>query len=177
MNTCKQKKFTLIEILAAVAIMAILAGIATGVVGYVRNKTKEARTIATIEIIKTALEQYKEKFGYYLPISKGSYVAFHTDKVTSNSNAPAENKKNFNQFVNYTSFIGQGKINGSASGSHNYLIKDGYGQPIYYCYPGKVNKGSYDLGSLGSDGKSGDGDSTTPDGTFGAGDDITNCKQ
>lgn len=177
MNTCKQKKFTLIEILAAVAIMAILAGITTGVIGYVRNKTKEARTIATLEIIKTALEQYKEKFGYYLPISNGEYVHFHTDSVTSVNNAAANNKTNFNQFINYQSLIGQGTISGSASGNHYYNINDGYGKPIYYCYPGQVNKGSYDLGSLGADGKSGKGDSTTPDGTFGAGDDITNCKQ
>ena len=177
MNTCKQKKFTLIEILAAVAIMAILAGITTGVIGYVRNKTKEARTIATIEIIKTALEQYKEKYGYYLPISKGNYVEFHTDSVSNADNAATDNKKNFNQFINYQSLIGQGKASGATSGKHHYTINDGYGKPIYYCYPGRVNKGSYDLGSLGSDGKSGKGDSTTPDGTFGAGDDITNCKQ
>ena len=59
MTINKQKKFTLIEILAAVAILAILAGITTGIIGYVRAKTSEARTLGTIEIIKVALEQYK----------------------------------------------------------------------------------------------------------------------
>ena len=171
MITCKQKKFTLIEILAAVAILAILAGITTGIIGYVRAKTNEARTLATIEIIKVALEQYKEKYGYYLPISKGNYVKFRTDIVTDSAN-PAKN--NFNQFVDYNSFIKQGTAVGNA-----YEIHDGYGKDsyIWYCYPGRVNKGSYDLGSLGADKKSGDGGANTPDANFGAGDDITNCKQ
>jgi prepilin-type N-terminal cleavage/methylation domain-containing protein len=172
MITNKQKKFTLIEILAAVAILAILAGITTGIIGYVRAKTNEARTIATIEIIKVALEQYKEKYGYYLPISKGNYVKFRTDAVTNVANAT---KDNFNQFVDYNSFIKQGTAVGNA-----YEIHDGYGKDsyIWYCYPGKVNKGSYDLGSLGADKKSGDGGASTPDeDNFGAGDDITNCKQ
>ena len=172
MMTNKQKKFTLIEILAAVAILAILAGITTGIIGYVRAKTSEARTLATIEIIKVALEQYKEKYGYYLPISKGNYVKFRTDAVTNVANAT---KDNFNQFVDYNSFIKQGTAVGNA-----YEIHDGYGKDsyIWYCYPGKVNKGSYDLGSLGADKKSGDGGASTPDAaSFGAGDDITNCKQ
>lgn len=172
MITDKQKKFTLIEILAAVAILAILAGITTGIIGYVRAKTNEARTLATIEIIKVALEQYKEKYGYYLPISKGNYVKFRTDAVTDVTKAT---KDNFNQFVDYNSFIKQGTAVGNA-----YEIHDGYGKDsyIWYCYPGKVNKGSYDLGSLGADKKSGDGGAATPDDeTFGAGDDITNCKQ
>ena len=172
MITDKQKKFTLIEILAAVAILAILAGITTGIIGYVRAKTSEARTLATIEIIKVALEQYKEKYGYYLPISKGNYVKFRTDIVTDSAN-PAKN--NFNQFVDYNSFIKQGTAVGNA-----YEIHDGYGKDsyIWYCYPGKVNKGSYDLGSLGADKKSGDDGATVPDAdTFGKGDDITNCKQ
>ena len=175
MITCKQKKFTLIEILAAVAILAILAGITTGIIGYVRAKTNEARTLATIEIIKVALEQYKEKYGYYLPISKGNYVKFRTDSVSSAANAADENKTNFNQFVDYNSFIKQGTAVGNA-----YEIHDGYGKDsyIWYCYPGKVNKGSYDLGSLGADKKSGDGGADTPDAaSFGKGDDITNCKQ
>ena len=171
MITDKQKKFTLIEILAAVAILAILAGITTGIIGYVRAKTSEARTLATIEIIKVALEQYKEKYGYYLPISKGNYVKFRTDAVTDVDKAT---KDNFNQFVDYNSFIKQGTAVGNA-----YEIHDGYGKDsyIWYCYPGKVNKGSYDLGSLGADKKSGDGGADTPDANFGAGDDITNCKQ
>lgn len=174
MNTGKQKKFTLIEILAAVAIMAILAGITTGIVGYVRAKTNEARTIATIEIIKVALEQYKEKYGYYLPISKGNYVKFRTDAVSSAANAASDNKTNFNQFINYDSLIKQGTAVGNA-----YEIHDGYGKDTYiwYCYPGRINKGSYDLGSLGADKKSGDGGANEPDTNFGAGDDITNCKQ
>ena len=171
MSTNKQKKFTLIEILAAVAILAILAGITTGIIGYVRAKTNEARTLATIEIIKVALEQYKEKYGYYLPISKGNYVKFRTDAVTDVAKAT---KDNFNQFVDYNSFIKQGTAVGNA-----YEIHDGYGKDsyIWYCYPGRVNKGSYDLGSLGADKKSGDGGAATPDANFGKGDDITNCKQ
>lgn len=191
----KKRKFTLVELLAVMGIITILAGIAIGVVQFARKKTGEARTTATLEIIKMGLEQYKQKYGYYLPISGGEYVEIHTDYVDSANDAKNNNKGNFNQFIDYNALIGQGKASGVTTGRHCYYIKDGFGAPIYYCYPGKINRTGYDLGSCGPNNNIGAGgvkistesnaDGTcktaTPDAddfeTFGQGDDITNCKR
>ena len=57
-----KRHFTIVELLSVVAVIAILAGIAIGVVQFARKKTGEARTTATLEIIKMGLEQYKQKY-------------------------------------------------------------------------------------------------------------------
>ena len=75
------------------------------------------------------------------------------------------------------------------SGDDRYFI-DGWGRPLIYRVPGKFNKTGYDLGSVGPDGKVGDGakdddvisESKLPEdgkekrnySNFGQGDDITN---
>jgi hypothetical protein len=62
---------------------------------------------------------------------------------------------------------------------------DGWGRPLIYRIPGKFNKTGFDLGSVGPDGKVGDGGTAIPtdsvpasidgyDADFGKGDDITN---
>jgi len=38
---------------------------------------------------------------------------------------------------------------------NNGRLVDGWGNPIYYCYPGKFNMTGYDLYSLGADGRYG----------------------
>ena len=70
------------------------------------------------------------------------------------------------------------------NGANRYFI-DGWGRPLLYRVPGKFNKTGFDLGSVGSDGKLGDGQgdevtaSALPTDSnfgsyFGQGDDITN---
>jgi len=186
--------FTIIEILVVIAVIAILMGSIFGITDYVSRRNGEARSLATVEMLRAGLEQYKEKFGYYPPTvgrQTNGYVVFELDVFSpdaTKSNHPERMmQNNFNQFIDFNHLSQQKNsdkvdVSGSPSNSAKYKIKDGFGNYIYYRCPGYVNKTAYDLGSLGSDGKLGDGSDkavTSADSKdhFGKGDDITNCRR
>jgi len=61
----KKKAFTLIELLVVVAIMGLLAGMAVVALNQAREKARNARRIADIKQIQTALElYYMDQAGY-----------------------------------------------------------------------------------------------------------------
>ena len=186
--------FTLIEILVVVGVIAILMGAAVGVSSYVSRRNADARTLATVEMIRIGLEQYKAKYGFYPPtiqIQANGYIPFCLDVFSPNadkdSNPERMIQNNFNQFIDIN-LLSQQKysdktdVSGGPAGSVRCQLKDGYGEPIYYRCPGYVNKTAYDLGSLGADGKLGDESAaavtaSTAGNDFGKGDDITNCRR
>ena len=179
-----RSRFTLVEIMAVMAVIALLMGAVLGIVDYVSRKNGEARTLAVVEMLRSGLEQYKEKYGFYPPTigrQTNGYVKFQLDKVDTGASAPDREKvaNNFNQFIDYNHFTQSGK---SKKEDGVYYILDGFGGYIYYRCPGYVNKTAYDLGSLGSDDKVGDGKTTAVTAAaagddFGKGDDITNCRR
>ena len=61
----RKKKFTLVEMLSVVAIIAILCGIIFGAVGAIRSRNAEIKTRAMLKQIEIALNECKLKFGYY----------------------------------------------------------------------------------------------------------------
>lgn len=69
----RKKGFTIIELLAVMAIIAVLLGV--GIAGYnlVGREARESRAIADIEKIRFALEEYRVEYGQYplseLPVS------------------------------------------------------------------------------------------------------------
>ena len=167
--------FTLIEILTVAAIIAILAGISVGVIGLISNKNAEARTQATIKALELALGQYKADNGNIYPMTLATPV-----RLTVTAGLPDDLNGTLLKYLDQ-------KLLNSASvidGSNRYFI-DGWGRPLIYRIPGKFNKTGFDLGSVGPDGKVGDGQgdvvtsSSLPSDTdyssyFGQGDDITN---
>ena len=185
--TSAKRNFTLIELLIVMSVMAILAGIALGVSGYVIRKNKEARTLATIEMLKLGLEQYKAQYGFYpasIPFGSDVYIPFRLDVCKSDAAADSNqnNNNNFNKFVDFMNLIqpDQSDRKDAGGGASYYEIKDGFGRPVYYRCPGFINRGTFDLGSLGADGLLGDGVegwTRTKNDNFGKGDDITNCKR
>ena len=64
-RTIERDGFTLVELLAVMAIIGILATIIIGVSSYAGRKAKESRAIADMEKLKTAVEEYKIEFGMY----------------------------------------------------------------------------------------------------------------
>lgn len=53
-----KKGFTLIELLIVIAIIGILATIGVGVLGISRAKSRDAKRVSDIQVIRAALEQY-----------------------------------------------------------------------------------------------------------------------
>lgn len=186
----RKNRFTLVELLVVIAIITILAGMAIGVMGLATQKMANSKTQALIQKISVALENYKAKYGYY--IQRTTAGIFYLDVVNSAASATASDniKNNFCQFVDYDTLISRD----TATYGGRYWLVDGYGNPLIYRSPGYFNKGGFDLGSVGSDGKYGDGGTAltlsnaetdfkaNQTGSnalknFGNGDDLTNFKR
>ena len=175
--------FTLIEILTVAVIIAVLAGISIGVVGLIGNKNAEAKTLATIKALELALGQYKADNGcIYLPVASPSTYLANPSPILLKTTAglPSDLNGTLLKYLDQKLLNSASKVDGSV----RYFV-DGWGRPLLYRMPGRNNKTGYDLGSVGSDGKLGDGqgDEVTADALptdsnfgsyFGQGDDITN---
>lgn len=62
-----RKAFTLIELLAVITIIGILASLTVGVTALVARKSKVARTKAELAKIQLAIQNYHSQFGFYPP--------------------------------------------------------------------------------------------------------------
>ena len=175
-NVCR---FTLIELLAVMALIAILGTIGFGVYSYSRNKAKENDTEALLKQLDAGLEGLKGN-GYYPKSEGGNFsvikVTFNTDGTVdkidfggeiltniANPNTRVERlkKERFDAFVRALD-LQVIRNNLDSSGA----ILDAWGGRIYYRSPGKFRTGSYDLISAGPDGKFGKSKAATPGDTL-----------
>ncbi|HLD20277.1 MAG TPA: type II secretion system protein [Patescibacteria group bacterium] len=62
----KMKAFTLIELLVVISIIALLSSIAVASLNTTRAKARDAKRVADLKNIFTALELYYDKYGQYL---------------------------------------------------------------------------------------------------------------
>ncbi|MBQ9774646.1 MAG: type II secretion system protein, partial [Lentisphaeria bacterium] len=102
----KRFSFTLVELLGAMALIVILAGIAFSGYSYAMNKAKESATTSVIKQIETALEAAKIKAGYFPASADYAVIKFTVDsselleKVEFGSTelSASKNKKLFAEF-------------------------------------------------------------------------------
>lgn len=181
----KKYRFTLIELLTVIAVIGVLMGMSIGVFSYVSTRMAEAKTRAIIAKLESALETYKSKYGMYLPfpMTALSQAKFFS---TTNSRVTAfyldDTLTSFNVLIDYEGLKANDSAVKTGTTTPRWIV-DAFGNPIVYRCPGFYNRNSYDLGSMGSDGLPGDGQSqstetnwgyTTNAGVWGKGDDITN---
>jgi general secretion pathway protein G len=57
--------FTLVELLATIAVIVVLAGLTLGTLGYVNKKGAESRAKAEVAALSAAIDSYKLDFGAY----------------------------------------------------------------------------------------------------------------
>ena len=66
-----RKAFTLVEVLAAIAIIGVLAAMTLGLYGYVKVARSEAKARGDIAVMKAKLEEFKNLYGEY-PMAQGN---------------------------------------------------------------------------------------------------------
>ena len=160
-----KKHFTLTEILVVVFLIGVLTAIGFGMYSYAMNSAKESGTRALLTRLEAALETCNTKFGYIpTTISSGGNVAFKEIQFEIDSDTGTIKSLSFDEsgevsddylkeFLR-TIDAENLKKNLQQSGDH-YVLVDGWGNTIYYAYPGRFNKTGYDLYSAGADGRMG----------------------
>ena len=151
--------FTLIELLAVIGIIAILASITVGGFGYASRRADAAKTQAIMEEFTMALEAFKQDRGYYPIMKTAGDVNFQDDAWKTFMKGHSKTGKPYMQ--NLTPDDGD--------------LEDAYGKALQYQCPGTHNKESFDLWSKGPDKNNGDKKDSSSE--AGDGDDICNWKQ
>lgn len=127
----RQKGFTLVEMLIVIIIIGVLAALVAPQLFQRTGQAKSAAARSQIEMLGTALEAYRLDNSYFPSTQQG------LDSLNKKPTTPPVP----------TSWRGP------------YLKKaapkDPWGRPYKYVSPGKVNAESYDLYTLGRDGKDG----------------------
>lgn len=161
-------RFTLVEVLAVVALVSLLAAIGFGAYSYAMNASRESNTKALLKRIEAGLESCRTKYGYYPASTSFGMVKFKLDSsnlisdvafnvADSSPNGTAlsdEMRKEFLRVVEEES-LKKGKTG-------DFVLEDSWGGAIYYRYPGQINKGGFDLIAPGADGGFGSGKAENP---------------
>lgn len=164
-------RFTLVEVLAVVALVSLLAAIGFGAYSYAMNASRESNTKALLKRIEAGLESCRTKFGYYPASQNFRRILIQLDTSTklvsdiqfdvsssetgmSGTSLSDEMRKEFLRVVEEES-LKKGKTG-------DFVLEDSWGGAIYYRYPGQINKGGFDLIAPGADGRFGSGNATTP---------------
>ncbi len=137
--------FTLVELLAVMAIIAMLAGLVSSAALVARRRSVIAKAKAGIATMETALSMYEVDFGDFPPSGNAELV-----KALGGPSDDPDWYGPYMQFKRVDTVDGE--------------FLDPWGQPYVYVYPGTQNTYTYDLYSQGPNG-TGDGEET---------DDITN---
>jgi general secretion pathway protein G len=122
-----QRGFTLVEMLLVLMILGVLAAI---VVPKMANRGQDARikaTVTQISSFKTALDMFEVDNGYYPKGRNGLLDLVQKPRDATNWHGPYLDK----------------------------IPKDPWGNDYLYEFPGKHNASSFDLVSMGPDGRSG----------------------
>jgi prepilin-type N-terminal cleavage/methylation domain-containing protein len=153
----RDRGFTLLELIAVISIVTMLAAALMSAIGDARRKTQEHATLQTIKKLELGLHDYASEHGGEFPASHrfaGGALA------TSGSNAcgiqalcswlfvplpgraePYLQPQNFNGHIKF-------KLDGTVD-----YIMDAWGMPLFYYRPGALGRNSdaFDLFSCGPD--------------------------
>ena len=164
------KKFTLVEILIGIAVIAILVGMSVGVTSFVKDKIARSSTQSTMKLIEMAFAKYKSDFGMYPALDVSvppapCYLSLDDLNLTTLAGEQLKNKiwGYFNDVTAEADHTGKSKIRGVSLvyESGKYYIVDGWKNKIIYVCPGVFNTESFDLISIGGDSKF-DGTASNP---------------
>ena len=167
-----KKYFTLVEVLGVVALIAILGAIGFAGYSYAVSSAKESSTRSLIERIGNSMENCRNQNGF-IPAARGDFSTIKitltdgNEKITIRDSSSdkeykkSDNNKNNKKFYDvFTRSLDMDSITNSLG--NDGVLTDAWGNPVYYRYPGIINKGSFDIISAGPDGVFGKDGADTP---------------
>jgi general secretion pathway protein G len=117
----KKAGFTLIELMAVMMIIGVLAGLIVGLSQYARRKSAESAARTEIAFIEDAVQRYRLQTGYYpsptnssrgLLVLTNGYLTWRPSRIATNG------------------------------------LKDPFHGIYQYCYPGRTNIASFDVWTM-----------------------------
>ena len=153
----KKRDFTLVELLAVTALIAILGGLGFAAFSYASSRGKEAATKSLITRIGAGLEAVKIKHGSF-PSSadyKDILVTVNSstgliESISFDAGTTTHFGTNSKQLKTFLSVCDGESLKKNLDGSFN--VTDAWGGKIKYCCPGKINTAKFDLVAPGADG-------------------------
>ena len=144
-----KRSFTVTELLVAIAIIVILAGILIGGIGYAGRRADDAKTTTAIQTLSAALEAYRAEKGFYPPCTTLQDVKFYRKAsgelwVYLGSGEYNFMDKQGKAFIELNGITGTDK-------NHAEIYADAWNNAIKYQCPGTHNKAAFDLFSAGAD--------------------------
>jgi general secretion pathway protein G len=129
--------FTLLELLAVMTIIGVLAGLIIGASKYAYQKSRRSSAAARIAALETALEDFKADNGYYP--TQAAVPSGSTTILYQALNGVTTGKKYFTTFT--------------AREITATEVIDPFGHEYQYVCPGTHNAATFDLSSNGADGQ------------------------
>jgi len=138
----KERRFSMVELLIVMAIIVVLAGILmTGAI-YARRNARNKRITSQVKMIRLALTEYQSEYGIY----PQQAVAGPLKRSVIESLVDQTGRRYLDL---------EEEAFSESSGKANMI--DAFNNPFYYQCPGTMNKKTFDLWSMGPDGKHGMG--------------------
>ena len=164
-------RFTLVEVLAVVALVSLLAAIGFGAYSYAMNASRESNTKALLKRIEAGLESCRTKYGYYPASQNFQMIMIRLDTSTnlvsdvqfdvSNSSSSTSGTSLSDEMrMEFLRVVEEESLKKGQTG--DFVLEDSWGGAIYYRYPGQINRGGFDLIAPGADGRFGSDNTTTP---------------
>lgn len=164
-------RFTLVEVLAVVALVSLLAAIGFGAYSYAMNASRESNTKALLKRIEAGLESCRTKYGYYPASQSFRRILIQLDTstklvsdiqfdVSSSETGMSGTSLSDEMRMEFLRVVEEESLKKGQTG--DFVLEDSWGGAIYYRYPGQINRGGFDLIAPGADGRFGSDNTTTP---------------
>ena len=145
--------FTLLEVLVVIAIIAVLASITVGGIGFYKRKAAESKTEVFIASVSQALDEYKSDEGVYptdgADGSEGSSSVVY-EALYGDADGDGEVDDDAEAYLATLNPNSTGPALNVQESDGSYVLMDGWKNELRYRSPGDQNP-DFDLWSAGAD--------------------------